>query len=81
LNEATLEAHGIYSATSSYWTAVTALGAAIIDVLDDVFSSTGDIKPVIYSQTRRDRGESYTFDLTEAAPSRQPRWLRTRQEF
>jgi hypothetical protein len=81
LNEAVLEAHGVYSATSSYWTNVLALAASILDVLDDVFSTTGDIKPVIYSQTRRDRGESYTFDLTAADPSRQPRWLRTRQEF
>jgi hypothetical protein len=81
LNEAVLNAHGVYSTTTSYWTAVVALGAAIIDTLDDVFSSTGDIKPIIYSQTRRDRDETFTFDLTVADPSLQPRWLRTRQEF
>jgi hypothetical protein len=81
LNEAVLEAHGVYSTSSSYWTNIVALGASIIDVLDDVFSTTGDIKPVIYSKTRRDRDESFTFDLTVADPSRQPRWLRTRQEF
>jgi hypothetical protein len=81
LNEATLNAHGVYSGTTSYWTAIIALRDSIIDVLDDVFSSTGDIKPVIYSQTRRDRGESFTFDLTTGDPSIQPRWLRTRQEF
>lgn len=56
----------------------TALGTAIVDVLDDVFATTGDIKPVIYSRTRRARGQSFAEDVTAFQVRPQFRWLRRR---
>jgi len=55
-----------------------ALGALIVDVLDDVFATTGDIKPVIYSRTRRARGLSFAEDITAYQIRPQFRWLRRR---
>jgi hypothetical protein len=61
--------------------AVIALADAIKDDINDVFGTTGtsDINPVIYSRTRRSRGQSpYTFDLKSVIRSDKPRWLRRR---
>ena len=60
-------------------TAMTSLINKIKDDLNDVFASTGDILPIIYSRTRRARSQSpYTFDLKSIVPSSKPRWLRRR---
>lgn len=54
------------------------LGAAIVDALDNVFDSTGDINPVIYSRTRRARGLSFTQGLNGYRVNTKFRWLRRR---
>lgn len=59
--------------------AMIALADAIKDDLQDVFSATGDILPVIYSRTRRGRGLTpFTFDLKTVTRSDRPRWVRRR---
>lgn len=58
---------------------MVALTDSIKDDLNDVFASTGDILPVIYSRTRRSRGQSpFTFDLKSIVPSSKVRWLTRR---
>lgn len=75
-----LDSVGRIVSTSPPWAPYVALAAAMLDVLDDVFSSTGDIKPIIYSRTRRARGqEPFTFDLTSATVDTNVHWLRRRQ--
>lgn len=64
--------------TGQYATDILALAAKILDKLDNVFDTTGDINPGIYSRTRRARGESFFEELTSVTPSTQWRWLRRR---
>lgn len=69
---------GLVDTGRPIYTAYGALGTAIVDVLDDVFSTTGDIKPIIYSRTRRSRGLSFSEDITAARVNTKARWLRRR---
>lgn len=77
-----LTSGGLFDTTTSWWSACVSLAGYQLDVLDAVFPSTfgaGDLKPVIYSRTRRGRGETpFTFALTGATPSPVPRFLRRR---
>jgi hypothetical protein len=80
-NVATLDDTGHFLSTTAVWTNSVALGVKIADVIDNVFSETGDLKPGIYSRTRRARQvDPWFFDLTSAAPSTRPRWLTRRAE-
>lgn len=68
--------------TGGTFAAAQTLGAKIVDPLNDVFGiggALGDILPVIYSETRRRRGQTpYTFQITQSRVSPEPRWLRRR---
>ena len=65
--------------TGTWWTNIGLLSDSIADHLENTFQTTGDIRPGIYSRTRRNRGQSpYFFPLNEARVSLQPRWLRRR---
>lgn len=78
-NASLLDAVGRWDTSTVYWTNVLALAASIKDKLDNVFATTGDINPGIYSRVRRARGLSpFFFELTTAVPSPEPRWLRRR---
>lgn len=51
----------------------------IAQSMSNVFDSTGDINPVVYSRTRRGRGQSpFVFPITAVPVSSEPRWLRRR---
>lgn len=56
--------------------------AAVVDELNDVFPEelgNASLIPVIYSRTRRARGQSpYTFQITACAAQGHARWLRRR---
>lgn len=78
-NVAALDTVGKWSTGTGFWTAVVALAASIEDKLDNVFQTTGDINPGVYSRTRRARGfDPFFFELDEVIPSTEPRWLRRR---
>lgn len=78
-NVAVLADNGDFLTTTAVWTNALALGVSIADQINDVFSTTGDVKPIVYSRTRRDRGLSpFTFNLAGAVPSQKARWLRRR---
>ena len=73
---------GQFDQTTSWWTNSVALAAAIKDKLDNVFSSTGDINPGVYSRTRRARGfDPFFFELDVVTPDIDPRWLRRRAQL
>lgn len=77
-----LDSTGRFDTSLTYWTNVNACAASILDKLDNVFSSTGDINPGVYSRTRRARGFSpFFFELEHVTPDRDPRWLRRRQNL
>jgi len=70
---------GEWATSGTPWTAQLALAAAILDAMEDVFQTTGDVNPVIYSRTRRARGQSpFVFALTGVSPSSKVRWVRRR---
>src|SRR5215204_582242 len=73
-----LNGNGAYDESGSYWTNVGGFRDKILDALEDVFETTGDINPVVYSRARRARGESYTFGITNVLRRQDPRWLRRR---
>lgn len=75
---ADLSEDGHWAVGTTHWTAHLALAAAFLDKLEDVFGGTGDINPVVYSRTRRARGESFAFELEAVTPLTQVRWLRSR---
>lgn len=65
--------------TGTWWTNMGLLSDSILDPIDNVFQTTGDVNPGVYSRTRRNRGQSpYFWQLTETSVSLQPRWLRRR---
>lgn len=77
---ADLDGGGTWDNASNHWTQVVALGTAIVDQLEDVFQTTGDINPVIYSRTRRARGEDqFANKLTTFRANADVRWLRRRE--
>jgi hypothetical protein len=74
-----LGADGRWEATGVWWTAVNALADSMKDAMEDVFATTGDINPVVYSERRRELGASpYVFAIEDAKPVQQVRWLRRR---
>lgn len=78
-----LAAGGLYDTTTAWWSAIVALAGYQKDVLQAVFNGTifgaGDLKPVIYSRTRRGRNQTpFTFQITSAIPSSKPRFVRRR---
>jgi len=82
LDQNKLGTNGLFDTTLSWWSAIISLAGYMKDDLQGVFGDVvagGDLHPVIYSRTRRQRGLSpYTFRLTTAVPSATPRWLRRR---
>lgn len=75
-----LDSSGLWDSTIVTGASWLALAASILDTLDDVFDATGDINPVVYSRTRRSRGQSpYVFPITSVSISSRPRWLRRRE--
>lgn len=80
LNPVLLTSSGSWDPATSHWTTnILPFCTAVYDVIDNVFDTTGDIKPIIYSRTRRARAlDPFTFDLTNAVPSTRVRWLRRR---
>lgn len=78
-NPSVLNAAGKWDPAAAYFLDWGALGAKVVDALEDVFSTTGDINPGIYSRTRRRRGQSDWFnELTTYLVRTDPRWLRRR---
>lgn len=74
-----LDGGGTWDSTTSQWTHWGNLGAAVVDKLENVFSATGDINPVIYSRTLRARtGANYANELTTYRLNADPRFLRRR---
>lgn len=68
---------GRFRTDSGWWANLQTLGDAIIDSID---LTEYDLNPVIYSRTRRRRGQSpYAQDLSAYAVSREPRFIRRRQ--
>lgn len=75
-----LDTDRLWDTGTGWWTSMEALATKVADSIDNVFSETGDINPGIYSRTRRQRGQSpFFFELTGAAATRKPRWLRRRE--
>lgn len=73
-----LSGTGTLDTSSGAYVNYTNMATLIVDVLDDVFGTTGDIKPIIYSRTRRARGESFSEDITGSRVRTDLRWLRRR---
>jgi hypothetical protein len=73
--------NGLWSTGSVPWGLWSALADKFDEVLDYtgiVPNPSGKLNPVVYSRTRRRRGESpYTFKVTSAILDRKPRWLRS----
>jgi hypothetical protein len=82
LAPAFLDSSGFWDAASLGASPFSAIPPKVIDVLNDVFPEeigNGSLKPVIYSKTRRARGQSpYTFQITTAAWRQHVAWLRRR---
>lgn len=77
----TLDDGGLFDHGTAWFSALVALAGYMKDRLDSPFDGfVGvDLQPVIYSRTRRARGQDpFTFDLTSATPSVVPRFLRRR---
>jgi len=78
----TLDSGGSWDSGTSFWTNVNALGASILDAIEDIDIPGTDILPVVYSRTRRARGfEPFTFQLEDVTPDENPRWLRRRENL
>lgn len=80
---ADLDSFGRWDSTSTYWTSALAYAAARLDALEDVIgpgpTPGGDLNPIVYSRTRRGRGDTpYVFAVTQCVPSQDVRWLRRR---
>lgn len=76
-----LDSAGYLQTDAAAYLAYTAFAAVIEDALEDVFggAGTGDLNPVIYSRTRRNRGLSpYTTKIKSTRVNRDLRWLRRR---
>lgn len=82
LAPAFLDGNGFWDATSLASSPFSAIPPKVVDVLNGVFPEelgNGDLKPVIYSETRRRRGQSpYTFQITTATWRQHVAWLRRR---
>ena len=82
LAPAFLDGSGFWDATSLTTSPFSAIPPKVVDVLDDVFPEeigNGSLEPVIYSETRRRRGQSpYAFQITGAAWRQHVAWLRRR---
>lgn len=79
LNNATQSTGGDWSAANAYWTSLQTFAAH----LDNTMSTGGafpvDVKPVVYSRTRRRRGQSYTFNVTSVNVDKHVHFLRSRR--
>jgi hypothetical protein len=76
-----LDDGGLFDTGTAWWSALDDLAGYMLDRLASPFDGFlgVDLQPVIYSRTRRARGQTpFTFDLSSAAPSRVPRFLRRR---
>jgi hypothetical protein len=72
-----------YVSYDSFNGALLTAGDAFCALLDDVLTlgtlTPTDLRPVVYSRTRRQRSEDpFTFALTGATFNRTPHWLRSR---
>lgn len=73
-----LDGNGKLQSGTGFFIGCQDLRDAIIDKLEDVFSTTGDINPIIYSRTRRSRGLSFAEELSGGLVRTNPRWIRRR---
>lgn len=74
-----LDGGGTWDTSTSAWTHWGNLGTSIVDQLENVFQTTGDINPVIYSRKLRQLGSSdYANKLTTYRLNTDPRFLRRR---
>lgn len=75
-----LTSDGIWDTSDTYWTQISQYNDKRAEKLTNVFGTggTGDINPVVYSRTRRARGFTYAFEVTDCIASSKPRWLRRR---
>jgi hypothetical protein len=82
LNPVFLDGAGLWDATSITTAPFSTMTAKVDDVLNNVFPEelgNGDLNPIIYSETRRRRGQSpYTFQITGATIRQHAAWLRRR---
>lgn len=81
IEQGALTANGIWLTTNGYWIASNTFMAELIN--DHTFTvlgvPAGSIDPVVYSRTRRLRGDSnYYFDVTAYVLRTIPHWLRSR---
>lgn len=78
----TLGPSGLWNTGGTLFSKLDTLGAAIVDELEGVFGTGAtnvDLNPVIYSMTRRRRGDTpFTFQLVAHTVSPEPRWIRRR---
>lgn len=78
-SSAALGPAGLLDHASSWYGNVVTLRDKMVDQLEDVFGTTGDINPVIYSRTRRKAGHSdFATKVTDGRVNEQFRWLRRR---
>lgn len=75
-----LDGLGRWDDGTGYWTNVLALADDIPGTASTGGVGSVDLNPVVYSRTRRARGlDDWTFRVTAAVPSIEPRWLRRRE--
>jgi hypothetical protein len=75
-----LNSSGNWDTASTWYVNQGLLAASILDPLSNVFDSTGDINPGVYSRTRRARGLSpFFFKLTQVARQTEPKYVRRRE--
>lgn len=75
---AAIDASGMISLLSTWGSFFDAHKDKFKDVADNVFSSTGDLKPVVYSRRRHALGLDHTEQVTSVVASMRPRFLHTR---
>lgn len=74
-----LDTLGRWDTTGGWWGSVSACANAFADHMENTLAASGDLNWVVYSRTRRGRGQSpWTFKLDDAGVRIQPRWLRRR---
>lgn len=77
---ADLDANALWLATNPYWTNVTAFCNELKTHHDmGILGADGTLAQVVYSRTRRARGDAdYYFDVTAFVQRNKPHWLRSR---
>jgi hypothetical protein len=75
---ADFDLNGFWQGSGTFWTAVVALAAAILDDINDIDVAGTDLQVVIYSHVRDARGLDATEPITAAVPSTTPRFVRSR---